>query len=333
MLILLASLCGVTASATSRADTPGSEGDKIAAQALFEDARRLVAAGTYAEACPKFAESQRIDPSPSTLLNLASCWEKAGRAATAWATYRQAQSAASAAGRKDYVDAAERHARALAPTLAELTVTVGQPVDGMQVRRDGIAMGAPEWGLSIPVDAGAHVVEATAVGHKPWSETVDVPHDGAQVTVSVPPLEALSPDATAPASLAAIAGLPPGASTEASPTAPPQGATQRTIGLVVGAVGVAGLGVSGVLAIVANSNHKDAGPFCMNGACTEPGFSKENTARSDGDAATVAFVVGAAALVAGGVVWLSAPRNKSASAAARISVAPTLGGAVVEGAW
>jgi hypothetical protein len=322
----------VTASAPSRADTPGSEGDKIAAQALFEEGRRLVAAGTYADACPKFAESQRIDPSPSTLLNLANCWEKVGRTATAWVTYREAQSAASAAGRKDYVDTAERHARALASTLAELTVTVAQPVDGMRVLRDGIALGAPEWGLGIPVDAGAHVVEVSAAGYKPWSQTIDVPHDGAQVTVAVPPLEALPPDAAASAPAGAIAGVPPATPAEA-PGAPPRGATQRTIGLVVGGAGIVGLGVSGALAIVASSKHNDAKPYCVGDVCAEPGFSKENDARFDGDAATVAFVAGAAALVAGGVAWLSAPRSKPPSTAARISIVPALGGAVVEGAW
>src|SRR5580692_9399649 len=125
----------VTASAPAKAQSAGS--DKVTAEALFEDARKLVADRRYAEACPKFADSQRLDPSASTLLNLASCWEKAGRTATAWATYKEAASAANAAGRKDYVTAAERHAEALAPTLSRLTVNVPSPVDGIQVKRDG----------------------------------------------------------------------------------------------------------------------------------------------------------------------------------------------------
>jgi hypothetical protein len=339
LFFLLASLGALTSSAaTTRADTPGSAGDKIAAESLFEDGRRLVAGGNYAEACPKFAESQRIDPSPSTLLNLANCWEKVGRSATAWVTYREAESAASALGRKDYVDTAERHAHALASTLAQLTVSVAQPVDGMQVRRDGVAMGALEWGLGIPVDAGAHVVEVAAAGYKPWSETVDVPHDGAQVTVTVPPLEALPPDANAPpaagpTNAAASSGPSTGPSTETRGAETPQGANLRTIGLVVGGAGVVGLGVSGVFALLANSNHQSALSNCEGGSCNASGFSKENGARFDGDASTVAFVAGAAALVAGAVVWFSAPRNKPSGAASSISVAPALGGAVVEGAW
>jgi hypothetical protein len=53
-----------------------------------------------------------------------------------------------------------------------------------------------------------------------------------------------------------------------------------------------------------------------------------------GDGATVAFAIGAAALVAGGVVWFTAPKEPradapAASAAPRVVVAPTLGGALV----
>jgi len=335
LFVLLASLGGVAwPRASIAADSAGSEGDKIAAQALFEDGRRLVAAGSYAEACPKFAESQRIDPSPSTLLNLASCWEKDGRTASAWVTYREAQSAASALGRRDYAEAAERHANALASGLAHLAVHVAQPVEGIQVRRDGVLMGAPEWGLSIPVDAGAHVVEATAPGYKPWSQTVDVPQDGAQVAVAVPALELLPLEPASGAPSAPAGEAPPALPSSAGAFAaqPGHDGSQRTVGLVVGAAGLVGLGVSGVLAIVASNDHDAAKPYCMGTVCVEPGFSKENDARFDGDAATVAFVAGAAALVAGGVLWLTSPKEKPA-ATARLVLVASPGGALVEGAW
>src|SRR5271156_1769624 len=87
------------ASGAARAQAPAppaSATDKVAAEALFEEGRRLVAAGSFADACPKFADSERLDPSGGALLNLASCYEKLGRSATAWVTYREAASAASA---------------------------------------------------------------------------------------------------------------------------------------------------------------------------------------------------------------------------------------------
>src|SRR5262249_5643835 len=127
-------------------------GEKAAAEALFEEGRRLVGQGAYGEACPKFADSQRLDPSPGTLLNLANCWEKLGRTASAWATYREAESAANAARRADYLAAAQRHAEALAPKLARLTVVVTKSVDGLKVKRDGVGVESAEWGVALPVD-------------------------------------------------------------------------------------------------------------------------------------------------------------------------------------
>src|SRR5580658_6771444 len=119
----------------AHAQTPSSS--TVTAEALFEDGRQLVMQGKYDDACPKFAASERLDPSTATLLNLASCYERQGRTATAWATYREA---ANAAGRNDYLTTAERHASGLESSLARLTITVEQPVEGLHLERDGVAV-------------------------------------------------------------------------------------------------------------------------------------------------------------------------------------------------
>jgi hypothetical protein len=319
---------------------PADGNGKVAAEALFEQGRSLMGEGKFADACPRFADSQRLDPSPGTLLNLASCYEKLGRSATAWATYREAASAANAAGRADYVASAQRHADALAAHLARLTTTVAQPVDGLQVRRDGVEVARAEWGVPIPIDAGTHTVEASAPGRKPWSSSIDVAQDGAQISVAVPALEAAPAPAT-PAAATTQATPPPPAPPPAPPLTPDAstGSGQRIAGIVVGAVGVVGLGLSGVFAALAKGKYNDSLQSCPTSpdVCTQTGVNQRNDALTDGNIASVAFGVGAAALVGGVVLWFTAPSASSSPATGRVGVSPLVGagtgGAVLQGSW
>jgi hypothetical protein len=342
---LVAAISGVVASsapARAQVPPPAPSGGNVAAEALFEDARNLVAAGNFAEACPKFAESERLGPSASTLLNLANCWEKLGRTATAWATYREAASAANAAGRKDYLATALRHSDALAPKLARLTLTVSQPAAGMQVKRDGIVVESAEWGTGIPVDTGSHSIEASAPGRKAWQVALEVAQDGAQASVTVPPLEEapVEPTSTAagPAPVAASSAiLPATPATSEQPSAAGGGATQRVIAGAMAGVGVVGLGLATAFAIMAKNNDADSKannqcPTPDQNHCTPSGVSARDSALTDGNIATVAFGVGVAALAAGGILWFTAPHGPPPAGAA-FQVSPTLGGVVARGSW
>jgi hypothetical protein len=338
--VLAAALLAPAGTARAQAS---SGNEKVTAEALFEDARALVAQGKYAEACPKFADSERLDPSSATVLNLANCWEKAGRTATAWATYMEAASLANAVGRKDYLAAAQRHADALALKLARLTVSVQEPVEGMQVRRDGVLVDRAEWGAPIPIDTGSHAIDASAPGHKAWALRVEVTQDGSSATVTVPVLEAAPVEAPPPSSATAPpAGLSSPAVSPASPpadTGAPNGGSQRTVGLVLAGLGVVGLGVATGFAVSAKSKYNDSLVNCQQppgnrDLCDAQGVTQRNDARTRGDVATVLFGVGTAALVGGAVLWLSAPHGASAGrGVAALAVVPTVGGAVIRGAW
>src|SRR6266498_1038121 len=81
--VLLAHLPGAASAQVSAEN-------RAAAQALFDLGRTLITSGRAEEACPKFEESQRLDPGVGTQLNLADCYDRTGRTASAWTLYIEA---------------------------------------------------------------------------------------------------------------------------------------------------------------------------------------------------------------------------------------------------
>jgi tetratricopeptide (TPR) repeat protein len=204
---------GLLAPSVARAQ-PATPAQSAKAHALFEQARALMIAGRYAEACPKFEESHRAEEAPGTLLNLADCYERIGRGASAWELYLEvAQFAKSvrlaqreeqkrtpqseeqkrdAQKRMALLEKREAFARdragALEPKLSRLRVTVNAAAVGMTVQRDGIVLSAAEWGAAVPVDPGQHVVEASAPNKWDFRVMRYVPPGPSVVTVDVPAL-------------------------------------------------------------------------------------------------------------------------------------------------
>jgi hypothetical protein len=115
-------------------------------------------------------------------------------------------------------------------------------------------------------------------------------------------------------------------------TSPPNaqiGNGQRVVGLAIGGVGIAGLVAGGVLATLAKSKYNDSLPNCeTSNLCNARGVSQRDDAVAQGNLASIAVVVGAAAIAGGAVLWLTAPRAPTA-----VAVVPTLGGAAVAGGW
>ncbi|HVJ92299.1 MAG TPA: hypothetical protein VM580_21010 [Labilithrix sp.] len=276
------------------------------AQALFDEGRRLMAEGRYADACPKLAASQKLDPGAGTLMNLASCYEKNRQLASAWATFREASSAARVSNHPDWEVAARTRADQLEPDLPRLTVIVPPDarLDGLVIDRDGRDLDTAEWDAASPIDTGGHTIRARAPGKLPWSTRVNVDGAGARAEVTIPRLESAPEDAKA-----ARSERP----SDAAPRA--EWSSQRVLGIVLASAGAAGLAAGGVLGLVARANHDAALGYC-NAArqCERRGLELDETASAQADASTIAFVAGGALVLGGAVVYLTGPRSKRSAA-------------------
>lgn len=296
--LLVAAL--IAASVPARAQTAD---EKAQAEVLFEEGKRLMAEAKYDAACAKLTESNKLDSGVGTLLFLGECYRLAGRRASAWATFREAESVAGKTGDRR-ITIAQGRVQELEPRLSRMTVSVPAAVDGLVVTRDGIPLAGGLWGVAVPVDPGSHVVRATAPKHQPWEVTTSVGDDGASAAVTVPKLVRLL-DAPPP---------PPGPR-EPTPARdePSAGGTQRAIGLGLAGVGAVGVGLGTFFGIKAMGQVDDAAPHCGEVGCDPTGFDLRTDARKNANVATVAFVVGGALLVGGAVLYLVAPRKRAAS--------------------
>jgi hypothetical protein len=137
---------------------------------LFRDGRELLNAGKIPEACEAFAASMKLEARVGTLLNLADCREKQGQTATAWQLFLEAKQLAAAQRDRRQAEA-DRRALAIQAKLSFLTITVApdRQVDGLVIKRNGVAVDRALWNTAVAVDPGDHVIEASAPGFRPWS--------------------------------------------------------------------------------------------------------------------------------------------------------------------
>ncbi len=282
--------------------------DQALAQSLFDEGVRLMEQGKYADACPKLAESQRLDPGGGTLLNLGLCREKEGKLASAWSVYNTALSLAIKDGRKDRELTARERVTALEPTLAKIVINVPEEIAklrDLEVMLDGVRIGRAAWSLPTPIDVGNHVMTVSATDKRTWQQTVDVDHDSQVVNVTVPSLEDAPQDR--------------------HPDAAPKPSPLRPIGLAVGGVGAAGIvlgTIGGVMAIVKRS---DSNKECPGGTganmCSVKGVAANEDAKTFAWVANIGFGVGIVGLTVGTILFfMGKPQPQQ-----RAWIAPVIG--------
>ncbi len=296
-------------------------GDSAAAEQLFTAGREAFERGDYATACPKFEESQRLDPAAGTLINLAACYEKVGRLASAWEAWRTAlRQLAPGDERRPTV---ERMAAAMEKRVPRLRLELapGAP-PGTRVARDAVDLGAASLGVALPVDPGRHLVVVTAPDHLERRYDVEVP-EGQTTKLAVAAGEKrlpAPPPAVAPGPKKAPDAEAPADRTESS------GST-RTLGFVVAGAGALGVAVGSVTGILALKKKSDMLDDCEKVGdryqCGSSGLDAADSGRTLATVSTVAFAVGAVGIAGG--VWLILSSNGHSTTA--LTARPTASGA------
>jgi hypothetical protein len=162
-----------------------ADSEAAKAEALFDQGKQLMADGKILEACAAFDSSQQLGPAVTTVLNQASCREKAHQFATAWGLFvdaeRQLRNATDEESATFRRVAGERAAK-LQPILSTVTIEVPESsrLPGLAVARGSTAISVGEWNRPMPIDGGSYTITASAPGYESWHVTVAI---GAELDV------------------------------------------------------------------------------------------------------------------------------------------------------
>jgi tetratricopeptide (TPR) repeat protein len=301
--------------------------------------------GEFAKAVVLLTESFRLDPNVKALLNLADCEEHVDRLLDAEQHWIQARDLAEGQGQAAIRDEAVARLDALEPRIPRLAILLapGAP-SSSHVRRDDVEVPAGLLSVALPVDPGRHLVEVWADGRdKAVIEVVLVEREARRVEVE--PGLALPPQGSPPSTPTDPPPPPvlPTADAPGTPAEPSRGEGPLFYG-GAGAValGLAGLAVGTVTAILAQGEHRDALEDCGADCASSPAAQAlQKQARTVATLSTTSFVAGSVLMASGGVAVTvacvranrSAPPGPLPAASVTPVVGANLAGALLELRW
>ena len=293
--------------------------DQAAARSLFDSGRQLAKAGRYAAACPKFDAASKLYPSAGILLNLADCYEKIGKTASAWTEFGEAASVATRTHREDDANEAKRRQAALEAVLTLLLIRVAHESPGLAVQRDGSSIPRAVWGTAIPVDPGSYEVRAQAAGYEPWVAPIHASTPGQTVTVDIPELRPSATGEPAPAARQTPMPAPPPAGSKVVVGGASSNAAGWTLVVIGAAVGIG----AGALMIIESDRSRNP-----------PDSTTYESAQTMWTVGVVGAIAGGVSVV-GGACLLAFAHGDAPSTGVRVTpwVGSGSGGVRLTGTW
>ncbi|EYF03974.1 Hypothetical protein CAP_5075 [Chondromyces apiculatus DSM 436] len=293
------------------------ESTEAAAQRLFLEGRSATERGDRATACAKFAESLKLLRRAGTLMNLAQCEEDAGRLSGALDYWNQ--SVALLEATDDRMALAKQRRAALEARVPRLAIRLqaGTPAEN-EVRVDGTPLAAGEIGVSRWMEPGKHEVVFTVEGH-PEQRLSVVLAEGESREVLLQVGGVADPQHWRGAD---------GASRAAPSGTGGAGETggRRTLGFVIGGVGLAGAVAAGVTGGLIMGRDGDIEAACA-GGCTPAGRELIEGSNTLLVMNGISWGVAAVGLGVGG--WLVLTGGKDSATTTAVQVLPLPGGAAL----
>ncbi len=330
---LLPLLVLVASTSTSYAE----QRDPAAADALFREGRALLKQNKFDAACPKLAESFRLDPAPGTLFNLAQCEEGRGRVASAHERWQHLVDTLTSAGKlgDDRLPVARERLAALAPKVPKLTIRLKKSAPaGTVVLRDGVEIRGAGLGVALPVDPGDHVIVARAQHHKDAETRVKLAPGEARAVDVEPGADDGTRPAPPAASGAPIEQPPPVASADPGSQPAPRPTGSRTTGYVVAGIGAVGLLGAGITGLMLSSKRSTVSEHCSAGArvCDQEGLDAADSGRSLLKVNTALWAVGLVGVGVGTYLVVSAGPSGEPRAALGVHAGPGVATLSLKGA-
>jgi hypothetical protein len=297
---------------------PAHAEDSQQADETFHAGRELLKDKRYADACPKFEESQRQDPASGTLLALAYCQDLSGLLATSWTNYIAAAQLAEQEGHPDRQAAATERAQALAPRLSRLTVLVPQELlslPGFHLLRDGIEFERASFNLPVATNGGSHAFEASAPGRMPWTSTVTLQNERDNKTLVLPILDPIQSGPSAGAARFGANNGPPPLLDERDLEADRQATTLKRASLAFAVGSLVGIGLGTAFAFSAQSKNdaSNANGHCDGRGCDARGIQLRNDALGAARDSTWSFIAGGALAACSITLYVTASSVSSSS--------------------
>ena len=268
-----------------------SEAELQQAREEFREALALQSAGDCAGALPLLRRVARIKLTPHVRFNIALCEERVGKLVAAFGNYRLALEDAEAASLPEVADPARAALKALEERVPRVTIVRGSGAEQASIILDGTPLGDAAIGRELQRDPGPHKVIAKINRRVVFEEEFRLEEHGRKtVEVTAPPSnEGVEVDTpTAPRAAA-------GESSSA----------QRTVGFIVGGVGIASLAAGGVFIVLRQQSVDELESQCDDLRCPPSAEEHVDRGRLYTGLAEAAVLVGVAGVTTGLVLVLS----------------------------